>query len=84
MKKEHKRLLDLKYPTRQDMRECMWLGKDIIDLLEDKIRLLDTCHWIQIREGINSHWVSSCGGKNLKETFDLCPLCQKEVSKTFI
>jgi hypothetical protein len=28
---ELNRLLDLKYPTRQDMRKCMWLGKEIID-----------------------------------------------------
>ena len=36
-RKEHKRLLDLEYPTRQDMRECMWLGKEIIEQLEQEI-----------------------------------------------
>lgn len=33
-REEHKRLLALKYPTRQDMRECMWLGKGLIEELE--------------------------------------------------
>lgn len=30
---EFERLINLKYPTREDMRKCMWLGKEIIDKL---------------------------------------------------
>lgn len=40
-KKAHKRLLDLKYPTRRDMRECMWLGKKIIEQIEAKAPPVD-------------------------------------------
>ena len=41
------------------------------------------CHWIQIINGVTSSWVSSCGGRNMKETFSSCPICGMPCSKHF-
>jgi hypothetical protein len=40
MKDIIKHLLSLKYPTRQDMRECMWKQKEYIDELEKKLDIV--------------------------------------------
>ena len=65
MKDRIKELLNLKYPTRQDMRECMWLQKEYIDELEQKLDIVQQqlynadCVYLQnvVRKGVENEMV---------------------------
>ena len=68
MKDRINQLLSLKYPTRQDMRECMWLQKEYIEQLEKK---LDSVQ--QPLSGSPDGWPKcSICGSNQSKTITLC------------